>query len=222
MNSPTGEFLLRASLEILALKVFHFNLDSPLYLTPDLTKSLQVQAPFYAMLMFNIAKFGSNPSIYPVSGINGLKIWVSLNPLQGNSFSIVIINKKSKGNPIPITIKLGSSSTYASKIEMVSSGGLSAVNGSKFGGSDFNDNQAPFAQVSVPIVNSKISLNVGSSSAVLVRISNYDLGPMLNTSADNNVGGSFEGSPGNRKFGSTSFKLQISWTLVVLLLILVF
>ena len=133
----------------------------------------------------------------------------------------MIINKKSSGSPIPITIKLGSSSTYASKIEMVS-GGLGATNGTKFGDSDFNNNQTPFAQASVPIVNSKISLNVGSSSAVLVRVSNYDLGPMLNTSTDSSVGGSFEGSSGNRKFGSPSYKPQISWTLVVLLLFLVF
>ena len=142
----------------------------PLFVTPV----------YYGMLMFNIAKFGSNPTIYEVPTSDKLiKIWVALNPDAGNSYSVVVINKhgvSSQPNPITVTIKTPSTSKFAKSLVLSNPSGLTGLTNTTIAGVDFNDPSTTYKGSSQSINSFSVSITVAPASAMLVRISDTDQG----------------------------------------------
>lgn len=163
---------------------YTINLDSPISVETTRFYPITVTPPYYAMLMFNIAKFGSTPSIYGVeSGDPLIKIWVSLNAEAGNSYSVVVINKHEVGTIANVNIKLPSTSKIAKSITLMNPGGLSGINGTTLGGIDFDSAKSVYKEDIVPITSQTITLSVPAARAGLVRISDSDQGLLFSDSS---------------------------------------
>ena len=140
------------------------------------------------MLMFNIAKFGTNPTMYDVQTSDPLiKVWVCINPDAGNSYSVVVINKhdvSSGRSPVTITIKTPSTSRFAKSITLSNPSGLLGLTNTTIAGVDFNNPSSEYQASSLSINSLSISITVSSATAVLVRISDSDQGKFF---TDNNI-----------------------------------
>lgn len=134
--------------------------------------------------MFNIAKFGPGSSVYGIATSDPLiKVWIALSPNNGDSYSIVVINKNPLGSPVSIQFNLNPTSKVAKMIFLDSPNGIGAVSGSKIGGVDFNNALDNYVTFPVTITNSKIAVSVKPGSASLIRVSAVDQGDLFTDSS---------------------------------------
>ena len=155
-----------------------FNKDAPLSVELTRFYPLFVTPVYYGMLMFNIAKSGSKPTIYEVPTTDKLiKIWVCINPDAGNSYSVVVINKydsSSSRAPVNVTIKTPSTSKFAKMMSMKNPSGLSGLTNTTIAGVDFNDPSTEYKASILSINALSVSVTVSPASAMLVRISDSE------------------------------------------------
>ena len=141
---------------------------------------MTITPAFYGMLLFNIATFGPTSTFYSVpSSDPAVKIWVSLNPNAGNSYSVLVINKHESSTIAKVSITTPSTSTVAKSITLSNPYGLSGLNKTVLGQVDFNDPTSVYKDIILSIIDSSISISVEPASAMLVRISDVDQGALF-------------------------------------------
>lgn len=143
------------------------------------TRTYVVMPTYYAMVFSNLATAGQGTTVTQIPSSNPLiQTWLAKNQKWT---TIVVIN--SQTTAISQSFSVFSTASVAKMLTMNSTNGLTSTTGFMIGNIDFNSDfksqSGKYFEESLIIQNSVVQVSVPAASAVLVRVSDTDLGPVM-------------------------------------------